>query len=255
MLGKCQLRKLLYAVAFSALALGAQAPPAGGDEAARRKGWDLLQQAREAFQGGGAAAVRDYSFDAITNVHTPKGVTQLTSKAFVVCPDSVRPEIQTPQGKAVIVFDGEKGWQQSAAGRKEVSAEAAKQIRAELARNNLLIGPEPDPAYVRYVGPDEVSGRPVEIVQIADVGGTLLRVFIDTETHDVLKHMFVGDTPQGLAQVEEIFSDVRESGGPRWYHQRKVLRNGEIAIEGSRSNLRVNVGYDEAMLLGAGPAR
>jgi hypothetical protein len=93
------------------------------------------------------------------------------------------------------------------------------------------------------------------VVQIADVGGTLLRVFIDTETHDVLKHMFVGDTPHGLAQVEEIFSDFRESGGYRWYHRRQVLRNGEIALESTRSNLRVNVGYDRARLLGDGPLR
>jgi hypothetical protein len=247
---------LLYAVAFSSLVLGAQDGKAAGDQAAREKGWELLQQAREAFQGGGdAATVRDYSFDVTTNIHTPNGVTPLTSQAFVVYPDSVRQEIQAPQGKAVIVFDGEQGWQQSAAGRRELSAEAAKQIRAEMARNNLLIGPDPDPAFVRYTGPDEVAGRPVEVVQIADVGGTLLRVFIDTETHDVLKHMFVGDTPHGLAQVEEIFSDFRESGGYRWYHRRQVLRNGEIALESTRSNLRVNVGYDRARLLGDGPLR
>jgi hypothetical protein len=91
------------------------------------------------------------------------------------------------------------------------------------------------------------------VVQIADVGGTLLRLFVDAETHDVVKHMFVGDSPQGLAQVEEIYSDFREVGGYRWYHHRKVVRNGETALESTRSNLQVNAGYERAALLGAKP--
>jgi hypothetical protein len=182
-------------------------------------------------------------------VHTPQGVSQLTSRTFFVFPGFIRQEIDTPQGKAVVVFDGDHGWQQGASGRRELAAAAAAQIRAELARNNVLIGPDPDPALVRYLGPDEVAGRPVEVVQITDVGGTLLRLFIDAQTHDVLKHTFVGDTPHGLAQVEEIFSDFQQVGGYRWYRHRKVVRNGETALESSRSNLQVNVGYARAGLL------
>ena len=256
MLGKRKLRGFLYAVVSFSLALGAQTNDTSGDQAAREKGWKLLEQARVAFRAGGdPATIHDYSFDLTTQVHTPQGVTQLTSATFFVYPDSVRQEIETPQGTVVIVFDGERGWQKGAAGRRDLPDEAAKQIRAELARNNLLIGPPPDPAFVRYSGRDEVAGRPVDVVQIADVGGTLVRLFVDSETHDVLKQMFVGDTPQGLAQVEEIFSDFRETGGYRWYHRRQVLRNGAPALESTRSNLRVNAGYEQARLLGDGPLR
>lgn len=256
MMGKGRLRVFLYAVVFFALPLGAQTKQSGGDQAARDQGWKLLEQARDAFRAGGdPAPIHDYSFDLTTQVHTPQGVAQLTSTTYFVYPESVRQEIETPQGEVVIVFDGEHGWQQGAAGRRTLSDEAAQQIRAELARNNVLIGPPPDPAFVRFTGRDEVEGRTVDVVQIADVGGTLLRLFIDAETHDVLKHTFVGDTPQGLAQVEEVFSDFRETGGYRWYHHRKVLRNGSTALESTRSNLRVNAGYEQAGLLGEGPLR
>jgi outer membrane lipoprotein-sorting protein len=256
MLGKCKLRGFLYTLVFFALALGAQTKASNEDQAARDKGWKLLQQAREAFRAGGApASIHDYSFDLTTEIHTPQGVAQLTSRAFFIYPDAVRQEINTPQGKAVIVFDGERGWQHGDAGRRDLSDQAAKQIRAEMDRNNLLIGTLPDQAFVRYTGREEVAGRPVDVVQIADVGGALVRLSIDAETHDVLKHTFVGDTPQGLAQVEEIFSDFGEAGGYRWYHHRKVLRNGEPALESTRSNLRVNVGYEETRLLADGPLR
>ncbi len=250
MSGKGRLRRFLYGTLIFAAAVGAQTPQTASDQQARDKGWNLFQQARQAFRGGGdPAAIHDYSFELTTQVHTPKGVTQITSKTFFVYPTFVRQEIQTPQGTAIIVFDGEKGWQQAAAGRRELPAPAEKQIRAELARNNVLIGPEPDRALVRYLGPAKVDDRPVEVVQIADVGGTLLRLSIDAETHDVLKHTFVGDTPQGLAEVQEIFSAFREVGGYRWYHHRKVIRNGEVALESTRTDMQVNSGYERSGLL------
>jgi hypothetical protein len=250
MSGKGRLRKLLYTAAMVAALLGAQTEETANDSQAREQGWKLLQQARQAFRGGGEpAAIHDYSFYLTTQVHTPKGVSQLTSKTFFVYPTFIRQEINTPQGTVVIVFDGEHGWQQAAAGRRELPPPAEKQIRAELARNNVLIGPEPDRSLVRYLGREEVDGRAVEAVQIADVGGTLLRLSIDAETHDVLKHTFVGDTPQGLAQVDEIFSDFRDVGGYRWYNHRKVVRNGETALESTRSGMQVNAGYERSGLL------
>jgi hypothetical protein len=249
MSGKGNLRRFLYAAVCAAV-LSAQTSDTARDREAREQGWKLFQKARRAFHGGGdPAPIHDYSFELKTELHTPDGVTQLTSKTFFVYPAFVRQEINTPQGKTVIVFDSDRGWQQGAAGRRDLPAEAAAQIRAELARNNVLIGPEPDAALVRYLGREEVGGRPAEIVQIADVGGTLLRLFVDSETHDVLKQTFVGDTPRGLAQVEEIFSDFQEAGGYRWYHHRKLIRNGETALESSRSNLQINMGYERAGLL------
>jgi hypothetical protein len=250
MSGKGRLRRLLYTAALVSAVLGAQTAETAKDQQARQQGWKLFEQARQAFRGGGdPAAVHDYSFELTTQVHTPKGVAQLTSKTFFVYPTFIRQEIQTPQGTTVIVFDGDKGWQQAATGRRELPPAAEKQIRAELARNNVLIGPEPDPTLIRYLGPEEVEGRAVEVVQIADVGGTLLRLSIDAETHDVLKHTFVGDTPQGLAQVDEIFSDFRDVGGYRWYHHRKIVRNGETALESTRSAMQVNAGYERSGLL------
>jgi hypothetical protein len=250
MLANRGFRRLLYvaAAAFSAVVYAQTAPNA--DQAAREQGWKVFQQARQAFRAGGdPAPIHDYSFNLDSQLHTPKGVMQITSKTFFVAPAFVRQELDTPQGKVVITFDGDRGWQQSSDGRRELSGEAAAQIRGELARNNVLIGPEPDPALVRYAGRGEVEGRPAEIVQIGDVGGTLLRLFVDAETHDVVKHMFVGDTPQGLAQVEEVFSDFSEVGGYRWYHHREVIRNGKPALENTRTNLQVNTGQERAGLL------
>jgi type II secretory pathway pseudopilin PulG len=241
---------LCIAAAAVAAVLSAQTADTHRDQAAREQGWQIFQQARQAFRGGGSPSpIHDYDFALTSQLHTSEGVTKITSRTFFVYPDFVRQELDTPNGQIIIIFDGDGGWQQSAAGRRELPPEAAAQIQAELARNNVLIGPEPDPTLVRFVGRDEVEGRPADVVQIADVGGTLLRLFVDVETRDVLKHTFVGDTPQGLAQVEEVFSDFEEVAGYRWYQHRKVTRNGKVVLESARSNLRVNAGHEQAGLI------
>jgi hypothetical protein len=240
---------LTLVIVLGALSFGLQAAGAAEDDAHRR-GWEIYQLARKAFRGGGSpAAIKDYSFHLRTRLHTPQGIVEVASASFLVYPAFIRQEIETARGKIVIVFDGDHGWQLAGGSRSDLSADAVEQIRAEIARSNILIGPEPEPSLVRHLGRQEVAGRAADMIQIADVGGTLLRLFVDAETGDVVKHMFVGDTPQGLAQVEELFSDFREAGGYRWHHHREVLRNGKPALESTRSGIQVNTGLDQTRLL------
>ena len=76
-----------------------------------------------------------------------------------------------------------------------------------------------------------------------------VQLFVDAETHDVIKRAFIGDTPVGLARVEEYYSDFRATGGYRWHHQRRVLQNGEWALEATTSNIQVNVGLTRSDVL------
>ena len=99
------------------------------------------------------------------------------------------------------------------------------------------------------MGPSKVDGRAVEVVQIADVGGTLLRLSIDAETHDVLKHTFVGDTPQGLAASRRDFLGLPRSRRlplvppPQSRPQRRSGAGKHAA------GMQVNAGYERSGLL------
>ena len=242
MMPKGTLRAFLY-LALTILAVPAwpQSQGAASDKQAREQGWKVFQQARHTFRAGGhPPEIKNYSFDLRTELHTPQGVSQIASRTFFQFPGYVRQEIETQRGPVVIVFDQDRGWQLNGTERKDLPKESVKQIQSELARNNVLIAPDPDPALVRYQGQEDVEGRKADVVQIADVGGTLLRLFVDTETHDVIRQMFVGDTPQGLAQVEETFTDFKEVDGYRWYQHRKVTRNGKDALESTRTQIRIN---------------
>ncbi len=82
------------------------------------------------------------------------------------------------------------------------------------------------------------------MIQINDVGGTPLRLYVATDSADVLKKVFVGDIPGGgMAQTEEVF------GGFRWYTEKIVLRNGNEAKRSVTSNLQVNTGLKAEELL------
>ena len=76
-----------------------------------------------------------------------------------------------------------------------------------------------------------------------------LRLFVDSETFDVIKKMFVGDTPTGLAQVEEFYSDFRDVGGYRFPLSKRVMRNGELGVETTITNMRINVGLRREAVL------
>ena len=66
--------------------------------------------------------------------------------------------------------------------------------------------------------------------------------FVDKQTGDVIKKMFVGDTPTGLAQVEELFSDFRTVDGYNWPFVKRVMRNGKFALESTTYGMKFNVG-------------
>ena len=129
-------------------------------------------------------------------------------------------------------------------------ADAVGRIRADLARSHVMLAPPPEISDVQFLRSEEVDGRPTDVIEIRDVGGTPLRLYVDVDSHDVVKQVFIGDAPDGtMSQVEEFYSDFREIGGYRWHHKRKVVRNGKPALESETSNLKVNSGLTKSDIL------
>ena len=227
---------------------------ARAEEDKKEKGGRIFRQARDrAGVGGNAEPLLDCTFDLLTRTQ-PRGANakkpiELPSRVSFIAPSVVRQEIQTPGAKIVVVFDGKQGWQVLPGDTKYLPDTASEQIRADLARTYVLFFADPEPGEVRFLREEVVDGRTTQVIELNDVGNMPLRLFVDTETFDVVKKMFVGDTPTGLAQVEEFFSDFRDVGGYRFPLSKRVMRNGAPGVETTITNMQINVGLQREALL------
>ena len=232
------------------LALIAWAPNLASEDA-KEQGWSMYQRARAAAGAGpDSHPVRDYSLERVTRIKNTEGQEgEFRSKQYYLNPNLFRQEIQTEQATVIMVFDGTKAFQLLPNDARFLPDEQVGRFRADLARAHVLIADPPDPTDVRFLRQEEIEGRQTNVIEIYNVGGMPVQLFIDSETDDVIKKTFIGDTPGGLARVEEIYSDFRGAGGYRWHHKRRVLRNGEWALEATTSNIQVNIGLTKSDVL------
>jgi hypothetical protein len=216
---------------------------AAADEktASNEHGWSILLEARDAAgTGPSGTPLRDYTYDLVTRTQTANGEVQLQSSSFFLAPTWIRQEIHAPTGEIVMIFDGGSAWQVVPAGRRELPAAMVEQFRSDLSRSHVLSGPLPPKDAVYFLRQESVENRLADVIEIREIGGTPLRLSIDAETRDLLKTTYVGDTPAGMAQVEEFYSDYTEAGGIRWYQKKRVVRNGQLAQQSTRKILKVN---------------
>jgi hypothetical protein len=235
---------LCLTIAFLAVAA------ADEKEAANEHGWRVFLEAREAAgTGPSGTPLRDYTYDLVTRTHTADGEVQLQSRGFFLTPSWIRQEIHAPAGEIVMIFDGAGAWQVMPAGRRELPSSMVERFRSDLSRSHVLSGPLPAKDAVWFLRQDNVEGRLVDVIEIREIGGTPLRLFVDADTKDLLKMMYVGDTPAGMAQVEEFYADYTELGGIRWFQRKRVIRNGQLAQQSTRKILKVNSGLTKEDIL------
>lgn len=212
------------------------------------RGWALFSKARSAA-GASAANLHDAELRLVTRTQSKQGEVTLRSTSRFVVPNIIRQEIQTPQGGVTVIFDGFRGWRLMGDNVQFMPQKFVNQISADLARQYLLFSAEVQPSNVRYVGSGDADGAPVEIIEVNNVGGTLVEVALDPATHDVLRLRFEGNTPAGPAEVEERWSDYRAVGDFRWPFQRTVLRGGKFASETVAMDVQFNTGLTKQDLL------
>lgn len=218
------------------------------EDDARERGWEIFQQARAAAGvKADSVPVKDYVFELQTKALTPDGEVQRHSKGYYLHPGLVRQEIDDPKAKIIVVFNGDKAWQIVPGDIHYMPDALAKRYKMELSRSHVLLSPPPPRDSIWLLNKEEVEGRQTDVIELREVGGPPLRLFVDSETHDVLKMMFVGDAPGGgMAQVEEYFSNFQESGGYRWPFHKRVVRNGKVATETTTMSLEINTGLTES---------
>lgn len=219
--------------------------------AAEPDAWSIYLAARERAGGANEAGrLLDYSYGVVTTLPADKSQIELRGSVVVILPGLIRQELETPQGLTQFYFDGVAAWQKLAGKRRDLPSDAAHLQLAELDRRHVLYGKLPAKELVRYRREEEVEGRVCDVIEIVDVGGAPLRLYVDRESRDVVKHVYVGDVPGGgMAQVEEVQSDFVDVGGFRFATRRSVLRNGEPARTSVLSDIQVNSGLKPEIVL------
>jgi outer membrane lipoprotein-sorting protein len=209
----------------------------------QQQGWRIFREARQAVRlGQPDLSLHDYSYQLVTRTQTPNGEVELRSSGLFLTPNLVRQEIHAPSGEMVMIFDGGKAWHVTPAGKRELPATMVGQFRADLARSHALLDAPPPEDSVWFLRQEEVNGKLADVIEIRLVGESPSRLFIDTETRDLVKTLYVGDTPSGMAQVEEFYSAFVEAGGFRWPQKKRVLRNGQPAGQSVKTIEQVNSG-------------
>lgn len=215
--------------------------PLLGEQDAQQRGWEIYQQARRA--AGPGEPLRDYSFEQVATIERDGNVYNVVSRVQTIAGQAQRLEVDSQGGVITMLVNGDQGWRGSAVGKQPLPPEAVELQKKEDARITALLGPEFQKGSVRYRSEDEVDGRPADVIELSDVGGTPLRLFIDRQSKNVVKRMYVGDAPNGMmAQVEEFLSDYRDIDGYRWPHAKRVVRNGAQASKSTVRNVRLNQG-------------
>src|SRR5690606_25682761 len=173
----------LVAVALLAADFGRAADP---------DAWNIYLAAREKAGGAKPATLIDYAYDVVTTLPAGDNQVDVHGSVVVIVPDLIRQELQTPQGLTQLFFDGNSAWQVLGGKRRDLPNEAALLQRAELERRHILYGSLPAKELVRYRREEQVEGRTADVIEIIDVGGAPLRLYVDRDTKDVIKQVYVG---------------------------------------------------------------
>lgn len=223
------------------------AVPLLAEQDSSQRGWEIYQQARAA--AGADQPLQDYAFEQVSTIERDGNVYNVVSRVQTIPGKAQRLEVDSQNGVITMLVNGDVGWRGSAVGKQPLPPEAVALQKNEDARATALLLAEADKASVRFRQEADVDGRAADVIELSNVGGTPLRLFIDRETKDVLKRVYVGDAPNGMmAQMEEILSDYRVVNGYRWPHAKRVVRNGEQASKTAVKNVKLNQGLTVARL-------
>lgn len=215
-----------------------KAAPAKSDSSSIERGKKLLQRAQQA--AGGAeklAAVKDSSAAGELQITTPDGPIQVKFSARFIAPTTLRQTQEFPFGTLETFYDGKTGWLASPQGVMDLPPPIAKQLQAELFRNqfSLLLSDRMPDRTVSAVGESSV--------QISDKSGNTVKVDMDPASGQVVRATYRGQNMQGeVTENTAHYSDFRDVNGYKLPFKILIEQDGKKFAEGGITENKVNTG-------------
>lgn len=233
-------------------------PPPPGDElpeAAEEdftRGSDLLALAAQAMGGETLAGLSDITYEEQGTFGVQDMVLEMTTKAQRLLPDCARFDQVLPMGTMVQCFCKESGWvsQPPMGVIREMTPDMLQSSRQSVRRSLLtVLWEHPILKAQALPDPEEVGGRQAVVLAILDEQVTGWRIYIDAETHFILRMDHRGIVPGGSGYegvVSELYEDFREVGGLTWPHTRKIVAEDRTFATVNITSIEMNTGLTPA---------
>lgn len=214
------------------------------------RGKELLSKVREAMGGAaGLEAVKDYTVAAEMRVSTPQGEFALKTETTVNFAGLVFSKMSTPMGEIVQGYDGRTAWMKTPQGVREIPASQKGELDGTLFRDTIGLLKRFDSAgwTVQALGPAKLEGKEVEAVAVRDEARNLqVKFYVDPSTYLLAGKSYTAALMGAPGDIEEIYSDWRETGGLKWPYKTVLNRSGKQFGESTVSEVKVNPGLAES---------
>jgi hypothetical protein len=211
---------------------------AKADPASLQRGRRLLARLQQAVGGAEVlASVKDYSARVDARFYMGGSPMPAKMQQRWVSPSSLRQDQELPIGKVIVYFDGSAGWLSGPQGTGPLQEPYLGQMRSGVFRLpfTLWLSDRDDNRTISATG-----DGPIEI---SDAQGNLVRLQLDEQTGLPVKEMYrmqgMGGAP---AEVEESYSDWRETKGILLPHKIEIRRGAEKAAEMTVEEILINSG-------------
>jgi len=183
---------------------GAEVPKATGADL--DKGMGLMKDVVAKAGGDKLAGVKAAKTSAKMTTVMPQGEFSMDITAWTVFPDKVRAEINTPMGKIIQIYDGEKSWMETPQGRVD---QPAKDMADDIKRSYLSL--------LKTVGTSGVTFQllppegDLQIVAVKGLGEDFIVAVAADKTMAQVRYQ--GKTPTGVGAIVEVYSGYKTVEG------------------------------------------
>ncbi len=216
-----------------------------------RKGSQILANAVKA--AGGLAVfktVNSATNNSKMSISMPQGGTmEATLKEMTVYPDKIRSEISMPFGQVTQVLNGDKAWVASPQGVQDMGDSELKEMKASLFRDMIRLFQMSDGQQLTVQAIDDIDilGKKAQGILVKDADGNSVKMYLDAETHLLVKREYQGATMMGMGTLEESLSDYRKIGNIMFPFHAEVKANGQSYVTVDIQDVQLNTAIDPAL--------
>jgi len=212
--------------------------PAKGDAASIARGRQMLVALQKAVGGAEKlAGVKDFTARVSAEFQSGGGAMAAKMVQKWAAPTYLRQDQDLPFGKVSAYFDGSSGWLVTPQGVGPLHSPFLEQMRGGLMRLSFRLWlSDRDPAMT-------VTAAGEGAIEITDKQGNWVRVHLDPKSGLPVKEVYKMDAAAGApAEVEELYSDWRQTGGLLLPRKVEILRGGQRAAVMTIDQLELNTG-------------
>ncbi len=218
------------------------------------RGKGILAAAAQAAGGAALDGIESVEFATSGKIFVPQGEFPTQSKGWVVFfPDRLRVDTTLPFGVIKQGFDGKAGWLAGPQGTTDLPPDFNGEFQRSI---DLVAGwgvyrqAMAGKAQVSFLGEEEIEGKKTLAVEWMS-GAAKAKLYFDPETHLLVGARFRQVTPQGPAEILQVWSDFRDvsgvAAGVKFPHRSINYRQGAKFTETTVEGLKVNTKPDPAL--------